>query len=94
LVVLGFSRLLWLHFVPRQDVRTPFAGLEQEFAFSWAWMSPQGALVLTVTFGEGSRVGMESEIDTAPEICRRAGRRPRDCGQNLIRWRARDVFRN
>lgn len=33
LVVLGFSRLLWLYFFPRQDMRTLFAGLEQAFAF-------------------------------------------------------------
>jgi len=33
LVVLGFSRLLWLHFFPRQDMGSLFAGLEQAFAF-------------------------------------------------------------
>ena len=33
LVVLGYSRLLWLRFVERQDMRTLFAGLEEAFAF-------------------------------------------------------------
>ncbi|MGA2765145.1 MAG: IS21 family transposase [Spirochaetia bacterium] len=33
LVVLGFSRLLWLHFFRRQDMATLFAGLEQAFNF-------------------------------------------------------------
>lgn len=33
LVVLGYSRLLWLRFYPRQDMRTLFLGLEQAFAF-------------------------------------------------------------
>ncbi len=31
LVVLGYSRLLWLKFYPRQDMRTLFAGLEEAF---------------------------------------------------------------
>lgn len=33
LVVLGYSRLLWLRFYPRQDMRTLFAGLEEAFHF-------------------------------------------------------------
>lgn len=33
LVVLGYSRLLWLRFFPRQDMRTLFSGLEEAFAF-------------------------------------------------------------
>jgi transposase len=33
LVVLGYSRLLWLRFYPRQDMRTLFAGLEEAFAY-------------------------------------------------------------
>ncbi len=33
LVVLGYSRLLWLRFFKRQDMRTLFAGLEQAFLF-------------------------------------------------------------
>jgi transposase len=33
LVVLGYSRLLWLRFYARQDMRTLFAGLEEAFAF-------------------------------------------------------------
>ena len=33
LVVLGFSRLLWLSFFRRQDMRTLFIGLEQAFSF-------------------------------------------------------------
>ncbi len=33
LVVLGFSRLLWLRFFRRQDMQTLFGGLEQAFAF-------------------------------------------------------------
>jgi transposase len=33
LVVLGYSRLLWLRFYPRQDMRTLFAGLEEAFDF-------------------------------------------------------------
>jgi transposase len=33
LVVLGYSRLLWLRFYPKQDMRTLFAGLEEAFAF-------------------------------------------------------------
>jgi transposase len=33
LVVLSYSRLLWLRFYPRQDMHTLFAGLEQAFAF-------------------------------------------------------------
>jgi len=33
LVVLGYSRLLWLRFFHRQDMGTLFAGLEQAFAF-------------------------------------------------------------
>ncbi len=33
LVVLGFSRLLWLRFFRRQDMGTLFAGLEQAFTF-------------------------------------------------------------
>ena len=33
LVVLGYSRLLWLRFFPRQDMGTLFSGLEQAFAF-------------------------------------------------------------
>jgi transposase len=32
LVVLGYSRLLWLRFYPRQDMATLFAGLEAAFA--------------------------------------------------------------
>jgi len=32
-VVLGYSRLLWLRFYERQDMRTLFAGLEEAFAF-------------------------------------------------------------
>lgn len=32
-VVLGYSRLLWLHFYERQDMRTLFLGLEEAFAF-------------------------------------------------------------
>lgn len=33
LVVLGYSRLLWLRFYERQDMRTLFAGLEEAFGF-------------------------------------------------------------
>jgi transposase len=33
LVVLGYSRLLWLRFYARQDLRTLFAGLEEAFAY-------------------------------------------------------------
>ena len=33
LVVLGYSRLLWLRFFRRQDMQTLFAGLEQAFGF-------------------------------------------------------------
>lgn len=33
LVVLGYSRLLWLRFYERQDMRTLFRGLEEAFAF-------------------------------------------------------------
>jgi len=33
LVVLGYSRFLWLRFFQRQDMGTLFAGLEQAFAF-------------------------------------------------------------
>ncbi len=33
LVVLGYSRLLWLHFYPRQTMTTVIAGLEAAFAF-------------------------------------------------------------
>ena len=33
LVVLGYSRLLWLRFFERQDMRVLFAGLEQAFDF-------------------------------------------------------------
>jgi transposase len=33
LVVLGYSRLLWLRFYPRQDMRTLFGGLEEAFAY-------------------------------------------------------------
>ena len=33
MVVLGYSRLLWLRFYPRQDMRSLFAGLEEAFAF-------------------------------------------------------------
>ena len=33
LVVLGYSRLLWLGFYARQDMRTLFSGLEAAFAF-------------------------------------------------------------
>ena len=33
LVVLGYSRLLWLRFYERQDMRTLFQGLEEAFAF-------------------------------------------------------------
>lgn len=32
-VVLGFSRLLWVRFFKRQDMRTLFHGLEEAFAF-------------------------------------------------------------
>jgi transposase len=32
-VVLGYSRLLWVRFFARQDMRTLFEGLEQAFAF-------------------------------------------------------------
>ena len=35
LVLLGYSRLLWLRFFKRQDMRTLFEGLEQAFRF-WA----------------------------------------------------------
>jgi transposase len=33
LVVLGFSRLLWFRYYPRQDMRTLFSGLEEAFHF-------------------------------------------------------------
>jgi transposase len=33
LVVLGYSRLLWLRFYRRQDMRTLFTGLEEAFSF-------------------------------------------------------------
>lgn len=33
LVVLGYSRLLWLSFYPRQTLRTVMAGLEEAFAY-------------------------------------------------------------
>lgn len=33
LVVLGYSRLLWLRFYERQDMRTLFLGLEEAFAY-------------------------------------------------------------
>jgi transposase len=33
LVVLGYSRLLWLRFFPRQDMRTLMLGLEEAFRF-------------------------------------------------------------
>jgi transposase len=33
LLVLGYSRLLWLRFFPNQDMRTLFAGMEEAFAF-------------------------------------------------------------
>lgn len=33
LLVLGYSRLLWLKFYPKQDMRTLFSGLEEAFAF-------------------------------------------------------------
>lgn len=33
LVVLGYSRLLWLRFYPQQDMRTLFTGLEEAFHF-------------------------------------------------------------
>ena len=33
LLVLGFSRLLWLRFFERQDMRTLFEGLEEAFRF-------------------------------------------------------------
>jgi transposase len=33
LVVLGYSRLLWLHFYPREDMRTLMRGLEAAFGF-------------------------------------------------------------
>jgi transposase len=32
LVVLGYSRLLWLHFYPHQDMRTLYSGIEEAFA--------------------------------------------------------------
>jgi len=34
LLVLGYSRLLWLKFYPKQDMRTLFSGLEEAFACS------------------------------------------------------------
>jgi transposase len=33
LVVLGYSRLLWLRFYPRQDMRTLYSGLEEALTF-------------------------------------------------------------
>jgi transposase len=33
LLVLGYSRLLWLRFYPKQDMRTLFEGLEEAFGF-------------------------------------------------------------
>jgi transposase len=33
LLILGYSRLLWLKFYPKQDMRTLFAGLEEAFGF-------------------------------------------------------------
>ena len=33
LVVLGYSRLLWVRFYPRQTMRTVIAGLEAAFAY-------------------------------------------------------------
>jgi transposase len=32
-VVLGYSRLLWIKFYPKQDMQTVFSGLEEAFAF-------------------------------------------------------------
>lgn len=32
-MVLGYSRLLWVRFYPKQDMRALFAGLEEAFAF-------------------------------------------------------------
>ena len=33
LVVLGYSRLMWLKFYPRQTLATVIAGLEERFAY-------------------------------------------------------------
>jgi transposase len=33
LLVLGYSRLLWLRFYPKQDMQTLFSGMEEAFAF-------------------------------------------------------------
>ena len=81
LVVLGYSRLLWLRFSERQDMRTLFRGLESAFAFF-------GGVPHEILFDQ-MRAAVISDQRTEggplienPELCRFAAHwqfRPRAC---------------
>ncbi len=67
LVVLGYSRLLWLRFYPKQDMRTLFAGLEEAFAYfggvTRELLFDQMASVITADLrGQGGRLVENAEF--------------------------------
>ena len=81
-VVLGYSRLLWVQFFPRQDLRTLTLGLEQCFAF-WGGVAHEllfdqmrSVLTRDDRLGGGGRVtNLEflrfcRHYDVKPRVCR------------------------
>lgn len=81
LVVLGYSRLLWLRFYPRQDMRTLIRGLEAAFGFFGGvpreLLFDQMKSVITRDLrGEGGRLVENAEF---LRFCAHWGFRPRGC---------------
>ncbi len=82
LVVLSYSRLLWLRFYLRQDMRTLFAGLEEAFRFFGGvphelLFDQMRAIVVEDRRGEGGRLIENPEFlrfahhwDFRPRACR------------------------
>jgi transposase len=89
LVVLGYSRLLWLSFYRRQDMRTLFLGLEEAFCFfggvTEELLFDQMKTVITRDDRlNGGQLVKNAEFlrfaahwDFTPRACRPTGRRPR-----------------
>ena len=81
LVVLGYSRHMWLQFYPRQDMRTLFVGLEAAFRFFGGvpreLLFDQMKSVITQDLrGEGGRLIENAEF---LRFCAHWGFRPRAC---------------
>lgn len=81
LVVLGYSRMLWLRFYPREDMRTLYEGLESAFRFFGGLprelLFDQMKSVITKDLrGEGGRLMENAEF---LRFCAHWGFRPRAC---------------